>query len=454
MMTRVRELEAFIRERAAEAKETPVELVINGDFVDFLAERPKSAKWTPFRYDPDEAAATLDVIVERDQQVFTALGDFIRAGGALTIVLGNHDVELALPQVHAALDRALATRNYRFVNDGESYWAAENLVIEHGDRFDPTNRVDHEGLHRLRRHLSRGLRAGSEDLFEPPRGSVLVADVMNPLKQTYRFIDLLKPESEPLFALLLALEPGAKAYLGRFARALGPVPLQHLKRVVLGDIAASPAIAAAESEVDAELLALLSTTVSNPSLALGEQAIEPVEIGIGDWVVSKWALINLLVTDDQALDKRLAMVRQALRAVDGDRTFDATFEPSKRFVRGVAALAGTVTLHHPYVVLGHTHHAKRITVDDPDGSSYTYVNTGTWANLMRFPIGLLDPDEDRAREALRVFVQDLIADRDLAAGFHDERPLDKYLLFVPSFARAEIDAHGVATNVELKRYTR
>ena len=34
-----------------------------------------------------------------------------------------------------------------------------------------------------------------------------MASVINPIKRDFPFIDLLKPESEPLVAVLLALEP-------------------------------------------------------------------------------------------------------------------------------------------------------------------------------------------------------------------------------------------------------
>src|SRR5689334_9048750 len=66
MMTRVAELAAFIRQLARLPADPAVELVINGDFIDFLAEErgsgidvePNTApEWTPFRAAPGEALA-------------------------------------------------------------------------------------------------------------------------------------------------------------------------------------------------------------------------------------------------------------------------------------------------------------------------------------------------------------------------------------------------------------
>jgi len=45
----------------------------------------------------------------------------------------------------------------------------------------------------------RGLAVQEENEFDPPAGSKLVASVMNDIKRTYRFIDLLKPEKKLRF---------------------------------------------------------------------------------------------------------------------------------------------------------------------------------------------------------------------------------------------------------------
>lgn len=84
-------------------------LLINGDFVDFLAEN--DAK----HFDPAGAVAKLNRIATKDeafQDVFRALKDFARAKDRrLVINLGNHDLELALPWARARLLEILTGNN-------------------------------------------------------------------------------------------------------------------------------------------------------------------------------------------------------------------------------------------------------------------------------------------------------------------------------------------------------
>ncbi len=74
--TQVPQLTAFVTALADKQPGEPaIELVINGDFVDFLAERDSSsAGWQPFVQDPQAAARKLEAIVERDSALFAALG--------------------------------------------------------------------------------------------------------------------------------------------------------------------------------------------------------------------------------------------------------------------------------------------------------------------------------------------------------------------------------------------
>jgi hypothetical protein len=89
------------------------------------------------------------------------------------------------------------------------------------------------------------------------------------------------------------------------------------------------------------------------------------------------------------------------------------------------------------VVFGHTHLAKQV----PLAGGAVYLNTGTWADLMRLPAGLFAPDRGAARATLDRFVVDL------QAGRHDA-----WLAFDPRYARLEVDAHGRCTAAALCRF--
>lgn len=73
-------------------------LVINGDFVDFdlIADQNE-------RDETSEALARLELAYEHHVSVFNALRAFLKLGGAIALVLGNHDLDWFRPKVRARL---------------------------------------------------------------------------------------------------------------------------------------------------------------------------------------------------------------------------------------------------------------------------------------------------------------------------------------------------------------
>lgn len=93
-----KELASLILALAATDAQRRVALVINGDFIDFLAEEPGSY------FDTERAVAKLDRVVGDTAfaPIFAALRQLAATPGrTLVINLGNHDLELALPWVRA-----------------------------------------------------------------------------------------------------------------------------------------------------------------------------------------------------------------------------------------------------------------------------------------------------------------------------------------------------------------
>ncbi len=243
LCTRVDKISSFIASLPKASSSENVELVINGDFVDFLAEpsSDSSQTWRPFINDPNEALEIFNSIIERDRQLFDSLAEFLKNGSQLTILLGNHDLELAFPNVRARLEEVLNTSGrIRFIFDGEAY-SVGKVLIEHGNRYDPWNVVEHDAFRRHRSLLSRN---ESSHGFQAPAGSHLVAGVINQIKSDYPFIDLLKPETEAALPLLLALAPGYRAHIFAAAKlalsAYGRRLTFKIHPTVLGDISADP----------------------------------------------------------------------------------------------------------------------------------------------------------------------------------------------------------------------
>ena len=76
------------------------------------------------------------------------------------------------------------------------------VFCTHGNEVDDWNVVDHEQLQRARQRDQRG-RAVDRYRWEPNSGTRLVVDVMNYVKTSYPFVDLLKPETAALASVLL-----------------------------------------------------------------------------------------------------------------------------------------------------------------------------------------------------------------------------------------------------------
>jgi|MudIll2142460700_1097286.scaffolds.fasta_scaffold37877_2 UDP-2,3-diacylglucosamine pyrophosphatase LpxH len=434
--THVDALVRFIEEIGARARVTGcrTELVINGDFIDFLAEEvPTDGHRRSFISSQDEAVATFDAIAARERPLFDALRGLLAGGVAVTVVLGNHDVELSLPAVRgrlAALLGAESRPGYRFVYDGEAYLVGD-VLIEHGNRYDSWNVVDFDRLRRFRSECSRRLDISSHARFFPPAGSELVERVMNPIKQDYPFIDLLKPETDAAIPLLLTLEPD-------FASIANSIEIARLQRAASGHGLVAPARPAQPGDIagGAPAEAALGSlhTVLTRRL-IGDDQTELVKLideaqrqelasreEIAGGSASR-ALSFLRIKTSSSYDARLKILIGTLRALQDDKSFDRSIETGKNYQAAAEALAGK---GFATIVFGHTHLAK-----DTKAGDARYLNTGTWADVMRMPPEIVHGAPVAALEKLALFAQ----------AIRDKR-FDEYLLFRPTFAHIRLDAHG------------
>lgn len=488
MMTEPERLAAFISAIAAhDASTDKQELVINGDFVDFLSEahgedERGNPHWEPFLADPEQAVACFRKIAGgMDAPVFDALAELLEAGHRLTVLPGNHDVELCLPAVRRALlERLRARPGYDLYvqHDGEGY-AIGDAIVEHGNRYDASNFVDHERLHNLRVKQSLRRDEPAELPFAAPLGSYFVARVMNEIKRGHPFVDLLKPEGPALVALLLAIDPG----LRETVKGLAKLALEHRREHadatkaweeettfrggVRGTVepegprarrVAEPegprARRIAEPDGDEALAMLLEETLGEGVLAEpqepGAAAFEPerepargqpreaIRGPVGDaWKTlhtGGWEVVRLLVSGGRFKEvKRLELLRQAVRKMGASPEFDRGKEDERSpYLAAARKLARSATHKggFRFVIFGHTHHAKDIALDGLDAR---YLNSGTWANLMSFPAELFDQgtDEQQGERVLREFVEDLRAGR-----------LASRVRFEPTYVRLSLGADG------------
>jgi UDP-2,3-diacylglucosamine pyrophosphatase LpxH len=429
-----RALSGFIDHLVERHRAAPrsMRLVINGDFIDFLAdgdglELPGSQReFVAFNADVGLAVAKLKRALERSAEVVTALRRLVESGAGLVILLGNHDLELSLPEVRREFLRELGPGGVEFIFDGEAY-ASDWFVMEHGNRYDGWNIVDHGGLRALRSAQTRG-----EDFdFGAPAGSHLVATVMNPLKKRYRFVDLLKPENEAAIPILLAFEPDSRLQIAGIAK------LYLAARAAQPKVGVAPAqsryIAGTDAPDDPELESLrrsylateelLRSTSDGGATALiaGREATGWLDSVRGVWHVLRSGGEPIGVMD--RLTETLAARKSTItRAFDPESEEPHYLEAARRLAAGRA------------VVMGHTHLAKYVPLEDGG----VYVNTGTWCPTIRLE-GIYEPDGSISRPRLHRLLSALADNR-----------LDE--VCAHEFCAAHLSRHGATRRASLLRW--
>jgi UDP-2,3-diacylglucosamine pyrophosphatase LpxH len=175
-----------------------VELIINGDFFEFL-QVPAVEHYNPAETYPREAyldsseqasVQRLNLIVRGHPEVFDALSDFMyveHPQRRITIIKGNHDVNLFWPRVKSRLREILGASGTRasLLLFADEFVSREKIYVEHG----------HQRAEKINAY---------QDFFNPrssdnpgqlhyPTGSCFIIECFNEIEQQYWFVDHLKP---------------------------------------------------------------------------------------------------------------------------------------------------------------------------------------------------------------------------------------------------------------------
>lgn len=375
-----------------------LEVVVAGDFVDFLA-IPEQASWTPDPYTARDKLVRTMTGSSVFAPVFAALAHLVDTGHRVTILVGNHDVELALPQVQDALLAQLGASRHQvlFIDDGRAYRIGRAL-IEHGNRYDGANVNDWASLRVIASALSRG--EASPVALTVSAGSLIVEKVINSIKPRYPFIDLLQPQGELVALLLVAFEPALMWSIDKLARILRGRQLQAENREGIQPGKTRHVASTLPNEPDKELMEAFGTTYQ-------QLRQPPTQVGFGDvlsiaWSAREDSLATLLERGMPVPPQRLRQIQLVMRRLLLDDRSDRSDGPTEQYGAAAKRLIDDSKGEIETVVMGHTHLARQI----GDAGRASYINTGTWADVVRVPARAIE-DEG----ALEMFLRDLHADR-------------------------------------------
>jgi UDP-2,3-diacylglucosamine pyrophosphatase LpxH len=212
-----------------------IELIINGDFLEFVQVLPEAYTLNSPEYwcSESESLAKFDRILAGHPDVFAALKAFQQPGNRVTIFPGNHDVDLYWPTVQKKFRKQAGDINIELGED-TYYRYGGRLHISHGHLFqsiDPSNVFDHW------RDPILALPADADPKrLEMCPGNLFVVRYVNFLEAKYPFADNIYPETD-LARILLREDPWSLKSVGwTFLRFVAQYPKAFLSSVGETDI--------------------------------------------------------------------------------------------------------------------------------------------------------------------------------------------------------------------------
>ncbi len=360
----------------------PVELVIAGDFLEVPQTLPHVGLASPSDYlgtTEQESLQRVRVIMGKNPeiasghpQVFAALRRFMMEGNSITIIAGNHDIDLLWGEVWAELfdaiyppgaagDLMLYEYCYTLGNNRHG-----RVYIEHGHEYDKANSfgdrmtmpfaLDSQGVRRLKRCW----------------GTLFVEKVYNQLEQERWFIDNVKPIPKVMSLGLRHDFRFTATALGLLATFLLTSRLPPIFGGVLG--ASDEAVPPPTDDVVA---------------ALAEDALRAqIEAQLDDPAFRAEFEQVLLRTDPTTLGAAVAggAPAMSLDEASGDVLVlggsGAEGDEYRRAARAVLEQDAAITT----VIMGHTHgpidgYTQPISL--PDGRTGYYFNSGTWTRHLK-----------------------------------------------------------------------
>ena len=184
------ELVRFIEKLLATEKGTAgqIELIFNGDFFEFAQANPQAyqSPSTDFWCSESESREKLETILSGHFDVMRALRQFQAEGNQITIVPGNHDVDLYWEDIQLRLRQCIADSLHFEIGMDWIERYSGRLHICHGHLWDPANKFENWDCPRI------DTAPGGPRLEMCP-GTLFMVKFVNGLEAIYPFADNLHP---------------------------------------------------------------------------------------------------------------------------------------------------------------------------------------------------------------------------------------------------------------------
>ncbi|MBC7230910.1 MAG: metallophosphoesterase [Actinobacteria bacterium] len=139
--------EAFVAFLTTAAKRRGAELILNGDWIDFVAvnlEKPSHRPFSRMGCTEGESLSKLERVLEAHAHCFEALRRFMEKGHRVVVVPGNHDVDLFWPRVRDRLLEVLGGPDSdHFHFEASGVYRFGSVHVEHGNQYYADSVFEH-----------------------------------------------------------------------------------------------------------------------------------------------------------------------------------------------------------------------------------------------------------------------------------------------------------------------
>jgi UDP-2,3-diacylglucosamine pyrophosphatase LpxH len=164
-----------------------VELVINGDFLDFLAV-PFVEFYDDEFWSENASLAKLKMIMDAHPGVLNAMKRFLSVPGKnIVYIIGNHDAELVFDSLKKKFISYFGEYSDKITisNSIATHIPTKGVYIQHGHQYEKANDFDQENA------IIETV--NGDKYFIPPWGSYWVTNIINKYKQERGFINAVRP---------------------------------------------------------------------------------------------------------------------------------------------------------------------------------------------------------------------------------------------------------------------